>query len=825
MFRNYLILTLRTLRKNKSQSAILIGGLTAGMAACILLLQYVNFELSFDGFHSKKEQIYRVVNERIQNGEPVQKGTITYPTIGPAMAAEFPEIKNATRIAYSSDVMVTQGEKVAPVEPSLWVDEHFFEIFDFPLLANEGLGILNEPNQMVLTRSMADRYFPMAKENYGAVIGQELTIDRYQEPFVVVGVCEDVPANSVLEFDMLLSYASAIRYWGEGADNSWEWSDFYHYLELEPGTDVAALEAKFAGFSERHFRGTEVSGSEEIFTLQPLTEAHLYSSGLEYEIGRTANGRAVWSLLIIAFFILIIAWVNYVNLSSVRAIERAKEVGVRKVVGATRGMLTRQFLTEALVVNVISLLLAFAVVQGLRPWFAGNFALAPSALRLFGAGGANVYLLLSLAGLMVAGVLVSGAYPAWLLSSPHVSSVLKGSSITPSWGKGGIGGGGLRKGLVVFQFTLSIAFIAATFFVGRQINFMSKQDLGIDIDRVMTLNSPEMSEWDSTFIDRMNAFKAELVKFPGVLSAATSNRAPGERMGRLFQIRKLGEGANGQTYTGNFIQADFNYAETYGLEPVAGRFFREGDHSPDINQIENIVVNEAAVKMLGYLNAEAAIGQQLDIYEKVWNIVGVLPNFHQQSMHHQIEPVVFSPFYATYNLLSLKMTGENLDQTIAQVQGAYQQFFPGNSFQYEFVDDSFQRFYEADVRFSNILSFFTFMTILIACLGLFGLASYTTILRTKEIGVRKVLGASSASIVALLSKDFLKLVGLAILLATPLAYFATNGYLQDFAYRIDLDWWVFALAGAAALVIAFFTIGFQSVRAAVMNPVESLRSE
>ncbi|MEM1121463.1 MAG: ABC transporter permease [Bacteroidota bacterium] len=315
MFQNNLKIAFRNLLKNKTQSTILISGLTIGMAACILLLQYVNFELSFDDFHSKKENIYRVVNERFQNGKSVQRGTITYPTIGPAMQKDFPEVKNATRIGYSSDMMVTLGDRIEPIEPVIWVDEHFLEIFDFELIVSEDLTVLDETNQIVLTQSLADNYFPLAKGNYAAVIGQELTLDRYGDPFKIVAICEDVPANSTLNFDMLVSYASMIRYFGEGSDISFTNSDFYHYLEVAPNTDVAALEAKFTNFSQRYFKGAEVSGSEEVFELQPLAEAHLYSNDLEYEIGQTVNGRAVWSLLIIALFILLIAWVNYVNLS------------------------------------------------------------------------------------------------------------------------------------------------------------------------------------------------------------------------------------------------------------------------------------------------------------------------------------------------------------------------------------------------------------------------------------------------------------------------------------------------------------------------------
>lgn len=819
MFVNFLKITLRNLLKNKTQSFILIGGLTIGMATCILLLQYVSYELSFDRFHKNQDNIYRVLNQRFQNGQSVQKGTITYPTIGPTMKMEYPEIKNMTRLAFSTDVMISQGDRVEPVEPGLWVDEHFFEIFDFEMLAGERIDLMSQPNEMILTRQLADKYFPAAKGNYEMVIGEELAVDRYEDNFKIVAVCEDVPANSHLDFDLLLSYASCIRYWGAGADESWTWSDFYHYVQLAPGTDVAKLEAKFADFSERHFRGAEVSGSEEVFTLQALSDAHLYSSDLEYEIGQTANGRAVWSLLIIAFFILFLAWINYVNLSSVRAIERAKEVGVRKVVGATRKQLIGQFLTEAILVNLLSLFIAFLMVELLSPWFAANFGIKVAALSLFSGLHFNTYLFAGLVGFIALGILISGAYPAWLLSSTEMVSVLKGFFSRNS------NGAWLRKCLVVFQFTMSVALITGAYLVAQQIDFMTKQDLGINIDEVMIINSPEMTVADSTFIEKMNTFKSALVAIPGIESATTSNRSPGERMGRAFNIRRKGAGPEGQTFTSNLVATDYTYGETYDIETLAGRYFRLEDHNINGSEVDKIILNEAARKMLGFADAEKAVGASVNIYERDWQIVGVIPDFHQRSLHHAIEPIMFMPFYGTNNQLSVKVSGDNVEQIISQLKTTYATFFPGNTFQYSFLDERFQQLYEADIRFGNILSFFTLLTILIACLGLFGLASYTTFLRTKEIGIRKVLGASVSGIIALLAKDFLKLVLLSVLIAAPLAYFFLEKWLADFAYKIEMPWWVFAMAGGLALGLAFLTVGAQSLKAALHNPLESLRNE
>ena len=818
MLTNYLKIALRNLLKNKFQSAVLIGGLTVGMGACMLLLQYVGYELSFDHFHTKADRIYRVVNERFQEGKSIQKGTITYPTIGPAMRKDFPEVANTTRMMAEGKVFISLGDKLEEHEGMFWTDEHFMEMFDFPVLAKEKDQLLTGPGELIITRTLAEIYFPWAKNDFNAVLGKELFLGSHKDVFKIVAVLDDLPANSLLKFKVLGSMATIVRDRGKDALESWNWSDFWHFIELKPGTNVAALEAKLPAFSERYFQGTKVSGSEEIFTLQPLKEAHLYSKDLEYEIGETSNGRAVWSLLIVAFFILVIAWINYVNLSSVRAIERSREVGVRKAIGAGRGQLIGQFMMEALLVNVVALSLALPAIQLIKPWFAANFDLKPEFLHLFSAG--NYFLMALLGGLILAGVLVSGAYPAWLLSSSPVSGVLKG------FFQKSLGGGALRKGLVVFQFTASIALITATWLVSQQIRFMSRQDLGVKLDHVMTINPPRMTVWDSTYIGNVNAFKRALTAHSNIKAAATSNRAPGDPfLGRVFQIQKIGDGESTQSYTCGFIHADFNYANTYNLQPVAGRFFYETDHNPDWDKLQSIVLTESAVKMFGYPSDEEVVGKSVRFWDHNWTVVGVLPDFHQKSLHHAIEPILFLPSYGANNQISVRVSGEQLDETIAFIQKSYLEFFPGNVFKYAFVDDNFQKLYEADTRFGNILGFFTLLTMLIACLGLFGLASYTTILRTKEIGIRKVLGASVAGITSLLARDFVKLVVIAIVLATPLAWYFMQQWLTDFAYHIEIRWWMFAIAGAVALSVALLTVSFQSLKAALANPVKSLRNE
>lgn len=820
MLRNYFKIAIRNFSRNKLHTFILISGLSIGMAACLLILQYVGFELSFDQFHDKGDQIYRVVNDRYQNGKCIQKGTITYPTIGKAMAEDFPEIVDHTRLTLSGGGLLRQEEEVFADISMLYADDRFFEVFSFEMLEESKEKTLIEPNEIVLTESIAKKIFDVEDGSYDQVLGKTVYFDRYTEALEVTGICKDVPTNSLLQYEILVSYPTFINMAGEGADNSWDWSDFYHYLVLKSGTDVAALEAKFDDFSERHFRGNEVSGSVEKFSLQPLKDAHLYSSDLEYEIGTTTNGKAVWSMLIIAFFILLIAWINYINLSSVRAIERAKEVGIRKVVGAKKGQLIRQFLMEAFVVNLVSLVIAFQLVQFIKSWFVGTMGEDYAASHLLFETPAQVYLFLGLGLLVLFGILFSGTYPALLLSAQNTSSVLKGifqKTTGSNW---------LRKGLVIFQFTASIALIAGTMLVYRQIQFMQKQDLGINIDQMMVLNSPQLTSWDSTFIDRMNSFKAELVNYPNIKHATVSSRVPGESMGRFFNLRKVSE-ASSTGASCNFIEIDHSYSETYGVKLLAGRDYRRNDHNLDPNLITNIILNNAAIEMIGFENAEAAIGQQVKFgqRDKEWTVVGVYENFHQRSLHYAIEPMLFLPFYGTYQPISIKIASDDVDETIANINKTWEAFFPGNAFEYNFLDDRFAQLYAADTRFGKILSFFTSLAILIACLGLLGLASYTAFLRTKEIGIRKVLGANTSSLVTLLSKDFLKPVLIATLIATPIAWYGMSLWLKDFHYRIDLDWKVFALSGLVAIGVALLTISFQSIRAALRNPVESLKVE
>lgn len=817
MLRNYLKIALRNLWKAKVFSAVNLLGLAVGIAACLMILEYVSFELSFDRFQHDIDRIYRVTNDRFQKGKLVQHGTITYPLIGKTMANDYDEIDAYTTIVGGGRVKLRRGKAIYPEESSLYVDDYFLTFFSFPMVVGDPQTAMKAPNSLVLTESNAQRIFGVQPADYAKLIGKSLLMDQDTVPFQITGIIKDVPATSHLQFGALISYETLVRNWGNWVKTSWDGSDMWHYLKLKPSADAVALERKFPAFSDRYFKGDQVSGSVEKFYLQPLSRAHLYSD-YEYEIGVVNNGKAVWTMLIIAVFILVIAWVNYINLATARSLERAKEVGVRKVAGATGSQLIRQFLSESILLNLVGFGLALVLTLTLQPLLNELIGRPLSLALLTGSGYGGSLMTIGLLMIFVLGMLLSGFYPAFAISSFQPISVLKGSfkrSVTGVW---------VRKSLVVFQYTASIALIVGTFIVFRQIDYMRKENLGFNMEQTLVVTGPDLTRWDSTSIDRINSFKNDLKQYPAIKAASASVNLFGDRLPRSFNVKRIGSNEE-KGVTVSRMGVDFDFFSTYGIQLLAGRDFRVTDPNPNPNKVTNAIINRSAVALLGFTSATSAVGQKFKLFGRVWEIVGVISDFHQQSLRHPIEPIIFQPFYANGGYYSFKIATSDLPRTIDLIKQKYQTFFPGNNFSYFFMDEQFNRQYKDDQIFGKITSFFSLLAVLIASLGLFGLSSYTIAQRTKEIGIRKVLGASVPGIVALLSKDFLKLVLVAIVIASPLAWYGANQWLQDFAYRIDVSWWVFALAGLLAVIIAFVTVSFQSIKAALVNPVKSLRSE
>ena len=551
--------------------------------------------------------------------------------------------------------------------------------------------------------------------------------------------------------------------------------------------------------------------------MQTLANAHIYSD-FEYEIGNTAIATLVLSLLIIASLIILIAWVNYINLATAKSAERAKEVGVRKVSGATKSQLVKQFLTESLIINFASLLIALLFVLLLQPIFNNlvQHQLSLSYLFQNGLNGFNVSALLT--SLIITGIFISGFYPAFVLSSFKPILVLKGKYSTSARGIK------LRKSLVIGQFSITVVLMIGSFIVYSQMKYLDKQNLGIDISQVLIVKAPRLTDWESTFILMENSLQAELKQIPHVLGVANSWNVAGDELGRDFDLSRTGVEADAH-FTTRKMGVSPEFLNVYDIKLLAGRNFISTDYNPDWKKIHNIVINENITRLLGFTSPQDAIGKTIHVEGRQWDVIGVTADFHQKSLRYPLEPMMLLPLYSNYSPLSVKVDAEQISETLAAVRAKYDEFFPGNLFDYYFLNDRFNAQYANDQLFGKVFGIFSGFAIFIACLGLLGLSLFATEQRTKEIGVRKVLGASIPNILMLLSKDFIKLVTIAFIIASPVAWYIMNTWLRGFAYRITISWWVFALAGLLALFIALITISFQSIKAAVANPVKSLRSE
>ena len=819
MIKNYFKIAWRNLVNNKADSVINIIGLSIGMAACLLILEFVSFELSYDRFNKNSADIYRVTNDRYQHGKLVQHGTITYSAIGPAMKADFPEILNNTRVEPLGALILSDNDKKYEVKKSIAVDNEFLSIFSYPLLVGDSKTALREPNNIILSETLARKIFQVRNNDFSAVLGKTLQISRDSLPYKITGICKDPPENSHLQFELLASYITLYKQpnpWKE-AEYDFMDSDFWHYLQLKPGTNYKMLQAKFDAFSKQHFQGDKISGSDEKFLLQPLLKAHLYSD-YEYEIGKTGSSMAVWGMLIIATLIIVIAWVNYINLTTARSMNRAKEVGIRKVSGATRPQLIRQFLTESLLMNLISLGAALMIIYLVQPAFNQLVERDLSLSYLFSQSITGFDIKLVVITCMLAGILISGFYPAFVLSSFKPILVLKGKYSQS--GKGIF----LRKLLVTTQFAATVALIIGSFVVYKQIRFVNRQDLGLNLSKVLIIKPPILTAFDSSFISHNNSFKDELTQIPGIIGASSSNRVAGDEVGRAFNVHRTDKNAETKITVRN-MGVDYNFLKLYGIPLMAGRNFTPNDYNMSFDKLHSILISESAARSLGFSSNGEAVGKNIVVWNKTWNVIGVIKDFHQKSLHYAMEPILFMPFYGSDNPISVKLNSKDLTKIISAIKVKYNSFFPGNLFDYYFIDDQFNALYKSDLLFGKVFALFAGFAIFIACLGLLGLSLFTTAQRTKEIGVRKVLGASVSNIIFLLSKDFVRLIIISFLIATPVAWMVMRNWLDGFAYRIPISWWIFPCAGLLAVFIALGTVSFQTMKAAQMNPVKSLRSE
>jgi putative ABC transport system permease protein len=804
MFKNYFKIAFRNMIRHKAYSGINILGLSIGIAACLLILQYVAFELSYENFHAKKDRIYRVRQDRYNNGKLSTQWAAGAYAAGNSFKDAIPEIEDYVKVIRSGDQVAEIRNQPFQIENVYFASPSFFSIFSYPFLQGDSKTALVESYSIVLSETTARNLFGDVQ-----VLGKTINLNG-ETNYKITGVFKDVPANTQLKFNALLSYATFIKFvGGDQPEKAWQWDGCLTYLLLHKGANPQSVEAKFptivnklAGDDQKKYNSTAT------YLLQPIQDIHLYSHYM-MEPGVNADGKTVYLLLGIAFFIVVIAWVNYVNLATARAISRAREVGVRKAVGSGRMQLIFQFLFESALLNGFAILLAMGLILAAIPSF-NHLSGQQLSFSLFG----KRDFWLGLGCLFVVGSFFSGLYPAFVLSGFQPVEVLKGNLVTTK------SGAILRKSLVVFQFAASLFLLIGTFVVYRQIQFMRNQALGINIDQTLIVNPPIIAK-DSSYLQQMTAFKQELVRHASIRSIAISTSIPGEPVGwNAGSIKLVGtDESMGKQY--RVIGVDYDFINAYGFKLIAGRPFSK-DFGTDPNAV---IFNRKGIEQLGFDRPEEAVGKRIDFWGKQYTIAGITENFHQQSLREAYEPLILRLIPDNRGYFSIKMNPGQANQTIEEVKSDWSKYFPGNTFRYFFLDDHFDEQYKADQRFGKVFSLFTILAILVGCLGLFGLASFTTLQRTKEIGIRKVLGASVAGILKLLFQEFTLLLLIAFAIATPLAWFTTHQWLQGYAFRISTEWFYFVLPFVTIVVIALLTVSFQTMKAALSNPVKSLRTE
>ncbi|AYB34597.1 ABC transporter permease [Chryseolinea soli] len=803
MIRNYLKSAVRSTLKNKVFTIINVLGLAVGLAGSMLITRYVMHELSYDQDQLRKDRIFRVQLDRYSKGEVTTRWAAGAAGIGPELKNNFPEVEYYVRMC--EDKQTFGHDDVAFKEEHIYyASEDFFKVFSFPLVKGVDSTVLREPHTMAVSKTFAKKYFGDEDP-----IGKMLRKNGVEE-WVVTGVFEDVPGTSHMRFDALLSFSTYLTYFkNPDALNSFHWDGFMTYVQLYPNAKVSTLQAKLPAFVEkREGEGFKKYNAGMVFTLEPITRIHLFANNLMMDYGPNGNGKSVYFLAIIAAFILVIAWINYVNLATARSMERAREVGVRKVLGGLRSQLIWQFLLESFIINLMAFVLSLVLVRLLLPTFA-----ALSGRNLDTSLFSNDVFLLGTVAVFILGVLSSGLYPAFVLSGFKPAAVLKGKL------QGSPRGKFLRKGLVVFQFAASITLIVGTFTVYRQLSFMRNSDKGVNIDQTIIVRGPDIN--DSTYVNRFYAFHDDLTNYPEIVGVTASTSIPGRQpdwnAGGIRRIEETDESANEYRVLG----IDQAFVPTFGLELIAGRNF-----SKEIKTDRAAVLfNESAIRQTGFKTPKEALNEQIFFWGDTFKIVGVLKDYRQESMKRNFEPLIFRNIPDAHTFYSIHIKTSNVPSVVTLAEEKFKSYFPGNPFQFFFMDDYYNQQYQADIQFGKVFGVFATLAIFIACMGLFGLSSYMVVQRTKEIGVRKVLGATVSQVIALLCKEFALLVAAAIVIAVPVSWLVMNNWLNEFANRISLSWWIFAVPGLLVMAIAWATISLHTFKAASANPVDALRYE
>ena len=808
MFKNYFKVALRNLWKNKGFSAINIIGLAVGIAVCLLITLYVMDELSYDKYNEKADRIYRVDGD-IQFGGNHFILAVAPDPMGPTLKKDFPQVEQYVRFRGYEGLLVKKGAENVQESNVIYADSTLFDVFTLPMTDGDPKTALAAPYSLVITEDMAKKYFNTTAN----VVGKSLVINDTGN-YKITGVIKNIPKQSHFRYDFFVSMATL----EESRQNVWISNNFNTYIVLKPGANPKVLEAQFDAMVDKYvgpqvkaflnldIEGFKKNGNFDRYTLTPLTQIHLHSNKVA-ELGANSNIQYIYIFSAIAIFILLIACVNFMNLSTARSANRAKEVGVRKVLGSFRKDLIRQFLMESMLVSFMALVLALLIAWLLLPYFnqisSKDISLSFISLPL-------ILPVLVLIALIVG--LLAGSYPAFYLSSFNPAQVLKGKL------SGGFKRSWLRSGLVVFQFWISIVLIIGTVVIYKQLQYIQNADIGFNRNQVLVVKNTDALR------SQARAFMQEVKKLPDVQDATMTGYLPTSDWrsdSPLFTDATLDQKSAVST---QIWRVDEHYISTLGMQMKLGRNFS----TQFLTDSTGIIVNEAAAKLLGFrdpLNKQLYYMDDLSKKSvKVYHIVGVVKNFNFNSLRENVTPLAL--MYSEQNgSIAFRIDTRNAAKLINKIEATYKKMAPGQPFTYSFMNEDFNRIYMAEQRIGNISVTFSILAIVIACLGLFGLVTYAAEQRIREIGIRKVLGASIGNIVSMLSMDFLKLVFIASVIAFPVAWYFMNSWLQDFAYRIHISWWIFAMAGFIALLIALITVSFQAIRAALMNPVKSLRTE
>jgi putative ABC transport system permease protein len=807
MIRNFLLVAFRNLRRNKAFSAINIVGLALGIATCLLILLFVGHELSYDRYNDKADRIVRVTFHARMGGGVINEANVM-PPVGPTLKKDFPEVLEATRIRTFGTPRLTNGRQIFREDAFAFADSNFFRVFTIPLLRGDTATALTRSNTIVITKAVARKYFG-TEEALGKTI---VFKDDNFAPMKVTGIIDEMPENSHFHFSLLASMTGL----PEANDPSWMTSNFFTYLLLPKHYDYKKLEGrlpneldKYAGPQFQKGMGISLgdyrkAGNSMDLLLQPLTDIHLHSN-LTGELEANGDVRYVYIFSAIAVFMLLIACINFMNLSTAGASKRAREVGIRKVLGSMRRQLLEQFLAESLLLTAIAMILGLGLVYWALPLFND---LTGQTLQIH--WGAIPWLLPALIGFGLFTGILAGSYPAFFLSSFNPVAVLKGRLTS------GKGGARLRSGLVVFQFFISISLIVGTAVVYRQLSYIRHERLGYDRDHVVVVQEVF---WLNKNVD---AFRQELLRDPRIACVSLSGYLPaGQSYGNNYMVNPDGNAS--QVVKTVRYEVDDSYIQTLGMQLAAGRNFSKAFGTDS----SAVIINETAARVFGW--GQNALGHTLAHTEnngarEVYHVVGVVKDFHFRSFHEMIAPLIMA-LGGDYSNMIVRTRTNDYTALLADMKKKWMDARAEAPFAYSFLDDRFNDSIKAEQTIGRILGIFAGLTIFVACLGLFGLATFTAQQRTKEIGIRKVLGADTRTIVALLSTDFLRLVGLAFLIAAPLSWLAMNRWLQDYPYRITIGWWIFALAAGVTLVITLLTISLRALKAALANPIDSLRTE